>query len=214
LFLGESRLTPMQRLHFISGWLPWFGDALHLFFTIAMAAWSLGMLLRPENFPAPATVLLLPVLLVNGFLLLRTWMLYAVRVPCGVAGRLAAMTAGMALVPTVGASIVHGLISSRRPFQRTSKFHSVHSFRKALEPVIMELFLFFLLLILLIALLTVLPHVGFGFWLWCLLLALQSTPYLAAVGMSYLSQFEKRMFLRSNSSNTMACICLCLMFFL
>jgi len=192
LFLGGTRLTFMQRLHFITGWLPWFGDALHLLFTIAMAAWSLGMLLHPENFPAPATVLLLPVLLVNGFLLLRTWTLYSARVPCGVTDRLAAMTASMALVPTVGASILYGLISSKRPFLRTCKIQSAHSLYNALKPVIMELFLFLLLLTLLIAMLAVSPHAGTGFRLWCLLLALHSTPYLAAVGMSYLSQSEKK----------------------
>ncbi len=40
---GRSPLRPGQRYHFVAGWLPWLGDALHLVFSLAAMAWTVGL---------------------------------------------------------------------------------------------------------------------------------------------------------------------------
>ena len=46
---GRSSLSLAQRYHFVAGWLPWVGDGLHLFFSLAAMLWTLGVLLAPET---------------------------------------------------------------------------------------------------------------------------------------------------------------------
>lgn len=62
--LGRSPLTLAQRYHFLAGWLPWIGDALHLLFSVVIILFSLGMVYFPTVVQPPLWLLVVPLLVV------------------------------------------------------------------------------------------------------------------------------------------------------
>jgi hypothetical protein len=119
--LGRSPLTWAQRYHFLAGWLPWLGDALHLLFSLVMIAFSLGLVYLPRSVEPPLWLFVAPLIAFFTVRLLTGPLLYARCVPCGLADRLGAAVAGMALSHRIACGAWQGL--RRRPavFEITRK---------------------------------------------------------------------------------------------
>jgi exo-beta-1,3-glucanase (GH17 family)/cellulose synthase/poly-beta-1,6-N-acetylglucosamine synthase-like glycosyltransferase len=180
-------LTLGQRWHFLTGWLPWMGDALGLAFLGLGLAWSLGLILDPVRFEFPIVLFMLPSVGLFVFKIVQILALYAARVPCGFGDRLGAAVAGLALSHSIGKAVWKGLFTNSLPFLRTPKMKNAPALVQGLVMAREE---FVLLALTWAALL----GVGFGHhWatietkLWCLVLFTQSLPYLASVGVSILA---------------------------
>ncbi len=121
MLAGRSGLTAGQRYHFLAGWLPWIGDALHLIFSFAALLWTLAVLLAPSFFKLPHPLFVLPL---GVFFLSRLSfgpLLYWRRVDCGLADRCGAALAGMALSHTVARGVLAGLWGTRGVFHVTTR---------------------------------------------------------------------------------------------
>jgi cellulose synthase/poly-beta-1,6-N-acetylglucosamine synthase-like glycosyltransferase len=163
-------LTLGQRWHFVSGWLPWMGDALGLVFLLMSLAWSAGLILNPERLAFPVALVMLPSIGLLVFKIVQFFVLYARRTPCGFRGWAGAAVLGLALSHSIGKAVWRGLFTNRLPFPQGQAV--------AQEPLWMLLLSWGALL-----------GVGSGHhWatletkLWCAVLFAQSLPYLAAVG--------------------------------
>jgi len=119
--LGRSPLTLAQRYHFLAGWLPWLGDALHLLFSMLMIAFSLGLVYFPNAFQPPLWLLTVPLIAFFSARLLTGPLLYARCVPCGLVDRLGAAVAGMALSHRIARGVLQGLRGRRAVFDITPK---------------------------------------------------------------------------------------------
>ena len=119
--LGRSPLTLAQRYHFLAGWLPWLGDALHLMFSVLMIAFSLGLVYFTNTFQPPLWLLTVPLIAFFSTRLLTGPLLYARCVPCGLADRLGAAVAGMALSHRIARGVLLGLRGKRAVFNITPK---------------------------------------------------------------------------------------------
>lgn len=187
----ERKLDAMQRYHFVTGWLPWFADALGLIFAIASLAWTVGVLILPKYFELPLALFLLPVVAVFGAKLAQFLWLYKIRVPCSLRQRLGAGLAGLALTYTIAKAMLFGLFTSKLPFIRTPKHEDqaavVQAFIMAQEET-------------LIAVLLLLA--GIGMWnfqggedpearLWAIVMWAQSVPYWASLVLAFISTTPK-----------------------
>jgi len=188
----NRELTLGQRWHFITGWLPWFGDALGLVFLAMGLAWSAGLILDPVRFEFPIVLFMLPSLGLFVFKIVQILALYAKTVPCGLADRLGAAVAGLALSHSIGKAVWKGLFTKRLPFLRTPKMKNAPALVQGLVMSREEL-------VLLALTWGALLGVGFGHhWatietkLWCVVLFTQSLPYLASVGVSILAAMPAR----------------------
>jgi len=119
--LFPSTLTQSQRYHFLAGWLPWIGDALHLVFSLGAIVWSIGALAAPSKFPLPAPLLLLPLLVFVSFRLLIGLALYTRRVNCRWPDALGASLAGLALSHVIARGLFSGLVNKKAVFEITQK---------------------------------------------------------------------------------------------
>ena len=181
-------LTLGQRWHFITGWLPWFGDALGL---VVPGAWAwpgpMGLILDPVRFEFPIALFMLPSIGLFAFKIVQILALYANRVPCGLADRLGAAVAGLALSHSIGKAVWKGLFSNSLPFLRTPKMKDAPAVVQGLVMAREEA-------VLLTVTWAALLAVGFGHhWatletrLWCMVLFTQSLPYLASVSVAILA---------------------------
>ncbi len=118
---NDSGLTRAQKFHFITGWLPWFADALHLVFSVGALIWGVGILWLPQYFEFPMPLFLFSVLVLFLLKIIHGLVLYTSRVPCSFRQRVGASIAGMALTHVVGRAMIAGLISPEKPFLRTPK---------------------------------------------------------------------------------------------
>ena len=188
---GGSALTLAQRYHFLAGWLPWIGDALHLVFVAAALVWTAGMLAWPHWFSFPITLLLLPLAVFCAVKLVIGPLLYWRRVPCSAGGIAGAAIAGMGLSHAIARGVLAGLFSGTGVFQITAKGGDAVTVAAAsawrtrvsgmLAPAREEL-------LLLLALWTAIAAVGvtrsaghIESAVWMVMLGLQSLPYLAAL---------------------------------
>ncbi len=189
----NKELTLGQRWHFVTGWLPWMGDALGLVFLVMGLAWSVGLILDPVRFEFPIALFMLPSIGLFVFKIVQLFALYAHRVPCGFRDRAGAAVAGLALSHSIGKAVWRGLFTNRLPFLRTPKMTDAPVLVRGLAMAREE---FWILLLSWGALL----GVGIGHhWatletkLWCAVLFTQSLPYLAAVGVSILAAMPSRL---------------------
>ncbi len=180
-------LTIGQRWHFITGWLPWMGDALGLGFLFMGLAWSAGLIFDPVRFEFPIILFMLPSLGLFAFKIVQILALYSSRVPCSLRDRIGAAIAGLALSHTIGKAVWKGFSSNKLPFLRTPKMKDAPALVQGLIMAREELVLLAL---------TWAALLGVGFvhhWatpetkLWCLVLFTQSLPYLAAVSVSIIA---------------------------
>ncbi len=183
----NRELTLGQRWHFITGWLPWVGDALGLVFLALGLAWSAGLILDPVRFEFPIALFMLPSIGLFIFKIAQILALYANRVPCGLADRVGAAVAGLALSHSIGKAVWKGLFTNSLPFLRTPKMKNAPALVQGLVMSREEL-------VLLVLTWGALLGVGFGHhWatletrLWCAVLFTQSLPYLASVSVAILA---------------------------
>ncbi|HET9147358.1 MAG TPA: glycosyltransferase, partial [Acetobacteraceae bacterium] len=183
----NRELTLGQRWHFITGWLPWIGDALGLGFLFMGLAWSAGLIFDPVRFEFPIILFMLPSIGLFAFKIVQILALYSSRVPCSRMDRLGAAVTGLALSHTIGKAVWKGFTSNKLPFLRTPKMKDAPALVQGLVMAREELALLAL---------TWAALLGVGFvhhWatpetrLWCLVLFTQSLPYLAAVSVSILA---------------------------
>ena len=188
--LGASTLTLGQRYHFLAGWLPWIGDALHLVFVAAALVWTAGMLFAPHWFSLPIPLLLLPLAVFCAVKLVIGPLLYWRRVPCSIGGIVGAAIAGMGLSHAIARGVLAGLHNGAGVFQITAKGGSTSAaesgagrnpFFRLIAPAREEW-------LLLVALWSAIAAVGvtrapghIESSVWMVMLGLQSLPYLAAL---------------------------------
>ncbi|WP_298727188.1 glycosyltransferase [uncultured Ferrovibrio sp.] len=188
---SDRKLDPMQRYHFITGWMPWFADALGLVFAIASLFWTVGVLVMPKYFELPLALFLLPVVAVFGAKLAQFLWLYKIRVPCTFRQRLGAGLAGLALTYTIARAMIFGLFTSKLPFIRTPKHEGQRAFVQALIMAQEETLLAILLVL-----------AGFGMWnfqggedpearLWAIVMWAQSVPYWASLALAAINTLPK-----------------------
>ena len=117
----NRELTLGQRWHFVTGWLPWVGDALGLCSSSMGLVWSIGLIAAPKRFEFPIALFMLPshrpVRLQAG----ADPGAVQQRVPCGCRDRIGAAVAGLALSHTIGKAVWKGLVIRSAPFLRTPK---------------------------------------------------------------------------------------------
>ena len=132
LVSDRTHLSPAQKYHFVSGWLPWIADALAFFFTIGGIVWSLLMIIDPFRFEVPLPALTFVAIALFGVKVVKTLSLYPHRVKTGFRGALAASVAGLALSHTVARAVMSGLATSGKPFLRTPKLEATAPVRSVL----------------------------------------------------------------------------------
>jgi exo-beta-1,3-glucanase (GH17 family)/cellulose synthase/poly-beta-1,6-N-acetylglucosamine synthase-like glycosyltransferase len=118
---GRAELSIGQRYHFLAGWLPWFGDALHLVFVFAALFWTAGTLLLPQYFAFPLALYLMPLAVFCVAKLVMGPLLYWRRVSCSWQDRVGAAMAGMGLSHAVARGVLDGLFRTRAVFEVTGK---------------------------------------------------------------------------------------------
>ncbi len=118
---GRSSLSLAQRYHFVAGWLPWLGDAMHLVFTLSAIGWSIAMLVAPSMFALPVATFAAPVVAYFVGRALLVPLLYSRNVPCAFIDVVGAAVAGMALSHSVARGVFAGLLRRGGVFEVTRK---------------------------------------------------------------------------------------------
>jgi exo-beta-1,3-glucanase (GH17 family)/cellulose synthase/poly-beta-1,6-N-acetylglucosamine synthase-like glycosyltransferase len=197
---GDSPLRTGQRYHFVAGWLPWIGDALHLVFSFAAMAWTLGFLFAPHRFGLPTALFVVPLAVFFLARLVLGPLLYWRRVPCSAAGIAGAALAGMGLSHSIARGIIAGLAGRRAVFHVTRRVAPAAPAetpapagkRGWLADVREEAAL---LLGLLACIATLAVHREPGdtaLAMWMLVLGMQSLPYAAALACALQSRLDNR----------------------
>jgi exo-beta-1,3-glucanase (GH17 family)/cellulose synthase/poly-beta-1,6-N-acetylglucosamine synthase-like glycosyltransferase len=188
----NRELTLGQKWHFITGWMPWIGDALGLAFLVMGLVWSVGLIVAPMRYEFPIVLFMLPSIGLFLFKIAQILALYGTRVPCGFADRLGAAVAGLALSHTIGKAVWKGLFIRSAPFLVTPKMEGAPALVQGLVMAREELCLLVL---------TWAAMIGVGLahhlataeaTLWCAVLFTQSLPYLAAVTVAVVAAFPAR----------------------
>lgn len=191
---GGGALTPAQRYHFLAGWLPWIGDALHLVFTFGAMAWTIGLLLAPTRVHYPIALYLLPLIAFLAVRALLGPLLHRRRVRCSLSGTVGAAVAGMGVSHAVALGVFAGLAQREGVFEITRKAATApgaavarRAFGGAREEAL-------LLLGLAVCALSVLltrqvNHLESA--LWVAVLGLQALPYLAALACAGISMLPE-----------------------
>ena len=117
----KNNLTLAQKYHFVAGWIPWFGDSLHILCTLAMIAYTAGIIFVPHHFIVPVAAFVAPALIISILNLARSLWLYKARVDCTPEQSYAANLAGMGLTYTIGRAMMSGVLTKGRPFFPTPK---------------------------------------------------------------------------------------------
>ncbi len=187
----QPGLSGGQRFHFLTGWFSWFADALHLLFTLASIAWTVGMIARPEDFSLPLDLFVIPVL---GFFVLKAFFgpaLYRVRVPCGWLDVFGASIASMALSHAIARGIMAGLIQKHGTFVVTPKSWQSKGGPVWFNAVREEAMLLLGITVCIGATLLQMP-MQYETLLWAAILATQSIPYLSAFTCALISAYSGR----------------------
>jgi len=119
--LRPGALGPGQRYHFIAGWLPWLGDALHLLFAFAAMFWTIGIVAAPDVFSLPIPLFMAPLAVFFLAKLVLGPLLYWRRVPCSLAENAGAALAGMGLSHAIATGVIEGLARKTGVFEVTRK---------------------------------------------------------------------------------------------
>ncbi|MBN8891923.1 MAG: glycosyl transferase [Rhodospirillales bacterium 70-18] len=188
----DRSLTAGQRWHFLTGWLPWIGDALGLLFLVLGLGWSVGLIVQPQRFEFPIVLFMLPSIGLFAFRLAQSWVLYGNRVGCGRADRLGAMVAGLALSHSIGLAVWKGLVIGSAPFLRTPKMKDAPALLQGLAMARWEALLLALTWAAMAGVAVVHHLATWESRLWCLVLLTQSLPYAAGVFVSLAAAWPAR----------------------
>jgi exo-beta-1,3-glucanase (GH17 family)/cellulose synthase/poly-beta-1,6-N-acetylglucosamine synthase-like glycosyltransferase len=183
----DRQLSAGQRWHFVTGWLPWMGDALGVLFMGVAIAWSLGLTFAPMRFEFPIALFMLPSIGLFGFKLAQLLAMYGKCVPCRLRDRLGAALAGLALSHTIGRAVWKGMLIRNAPFLRTPKLRHSPAFLQGLAMASEELTVLLLNWTAIAGVAWVHRLATTEARLWCLVLLTQSMPYVAAVATSVLA---------------------------
>jgi len=194
LFSRGGPLTPAQRYHFVAGWLPWIGDALHLVFTFGAMAWTIGLLVAPTRVHYPITLYLLPLIVFFTVRAVLGPLLYWRRVRCSAGEILGAALAGMGLSHAIGLGVFAGLAQREGVFEITRKGAGkagAPAVGRALGGAREEALLLagLVLCAVSVALTRQVNHLESALWIG--VLALQAFPYLAAVACAAVSMLPE-----------------------
>jgi hypothetical protein len=190
---GISPLRAGQRYHFVAGWLPWMGDALHLLFSLAALAWTIGLLTAPHVFGMPLMLFVVPLTVFFIVRLILGPLLYWRRVACPPADIAGAALAGMGLSHSIARGVIDGLAGRRAVFQVTRRSDAAsmaaqpHGMRATLSTAKEEMAL---LLGLLACIAAVALHRESGNTAldpWMVVLGMQALPYAGALACALLS---------------------------
>jgi hypothetical protein len=195
----DTGLTPSQKYHFVSGWLPWIADGLYLLFCITSLVWSLGMVLAPHYFATPLAFFTLPTVGVFFAKIVHHLFLYSTRVKCNIKQRFLSAVAGMGLTYAIAWAMWQGIFTKSTPFMRTPKMAAKMSFKQGFqmaleETVLMVLHWIAAAAVLVIPLLTGRVDMFYDpdVRLWSGVLVVQSMPFLAALVTSLISTMPSR----------------------
>jgi exo-beta-1,3-glucanase (GH17 family)/cellulose synthase/poly-beta-1,6-N-acetylglucosamine synthase-like glycosyltransferase len=188
--LLPGRLAAGQRYHFLTGWLSWFADALHLVFAFGALAWTAGAIVAPGIFTLPLDLYLVPVLVFLGCKAFFGPVLYRARVDCSWADVLGASLASMGLSHAIARGVFAGLARRNGTFHRTAK--GANGASRRASPAREES-------LMLVALALAAAGVVWRFgtdhleaMLWAAVLAAQALPYAAAVACSWIAGWSSR----------------------
>ena len=180
----NRELTLGQKWHFVTGWLPWVGDALGLAFLALGLLWSTLLIAFPYQIEFPVALFMLPSIGLFGFKIAQIFSLYAARVNCGFRDRAGAALAGLALSHGIGLAVWKGLVVKSAPFLRTPKMTNAPALVQGLVMARQELVLLGLT-IAAMAGVAITHHLAtLEARLWCAVLFTQAMPYLASVVVS------------------------------
>lgn len=179
LLAAKSGLSPAQRRHFITGWLPWLADGIGLGFLVGSMVFSVVLTLAPHLAASPSRLFVLPVLASFLYRVARILVLYRRLVPCSARDRIGAVLAGLALTHSIGFSVLAGLAGRKRPFNRTAKLQPMPRLLQALGQVQIDMALLMAGASILFAMATILVH-DRATLLWMALLGVQLIPSAAA----------------------------------
>jgi len=187
LGLKRTRLTAGQRWHFWAGWLPWFADGFNLLFNFAALAWSVAMVLFPLQITPPYMSIALVPLVLFGFKMIKSFVLYRRRVDATFRQSLAAGLAGLALSHTIARATAGGLVSGKLAFFRTPKLASTTGLLRALADAREELLLLVAFWLGAFAVMQREDSYMLDVRVWAAVLLVQSVPYLASLLVSMIS---------------------------
>ena len=185
----NRELTLGQRWAFVTGWLPWVGDALGLAFLLLGLVWSVGLIVEPKRFEFPIVLFMMPSIGLFFFKLAQIFALYGAKVPCGWRDRAGAAIAGLALSHTIGKAVWKGLAVRSAPFLRTPKMADAPALIQGLVMAREELVLLALSWTAMVAVGWVHHLATWEAVLWCAVLLTQSLPYVAAVTVAVVAAF-------------------------
>ncbi len=191
LGLRRTRLTSGQRWHFLSGWLPWFADGFNLLFNFAALAWTVAMVAVPEQITPPYMSIALVPLVLFGFKMIKSFVLYRRRVAATWRQAFAAGLAGLALSHTVARASWAGLASGKLGFFRTPKLASSAAILRALVDAREEALLMGAFLLGAFAVLHRPDAYMIDVRVWAAVLLVQALPYAAAVLVSLISALPR-----------------------
>jgi exo-beta-1,3-glucanase (GH17 family)/cellulose synthase/poly-beta-1,6-N-acetylglucosamine synthase-like glycosyltransferase len=183
----RSALSAGQRYHYLTGWAPWFADALQLVFTVAALFWTIGLLAAPGTFEFPIAAFLVPTVGMFAFKVLHSLWLYSVRVESTWRQRLGAALAATALTHGIARAMLKGLCTSNAPFLRTPKAEDKPALVRAVVAAREETLM---LAGLWLGAIAIAARFGLGYaetLLWVAVLLVQSVPYVAALTLSVLN---------------------------
>ncbi len=191
LGLRRTRLSSGQRWHFLAGWLPWFADGFNLLFNFAALAWTVAMVALPEQITPPYISIALVPLVLFGFKMLKSFVLYRRRVDATWRQAFAAGLAGLALSHTIARASWAGLVSGKLGFFRTPKLASKAAVLRALVDAREETLLMSAFLLGTFAVLQRPDAFMIDVRVWAAVLLVQSLPYAAAVLVSLISALPR-----------------------
>ena len=196
----QHGLTLGQRYHFLAGWLPWIGDALHLIFVGAALVWTAGVIALPQYFSLPVALFMLPLAMFCAAKLVIGPLLYWRPVPCSAGSIVGASVAGMGLSHAIARGVLSGLFTKAGVFQITAKGgHAAQP--SAWAAAVREEMLLLLALVVAIAAVALTRKADHNeSLLWMLMLALQALPYLAALACAVAASLPQRRVLVAKES--------------
>ncbi|NEV61461.1 glycosyltransferase [Thiorhodococcus minor] len=190
LGVRKSALSAGQRYHFVAGWLPWFADGFNLLFNFAALAWSVAMVLYPQQITPPYMSIALIPLVLFGFKMTKSLVLYRRRVTATFRQSIAAGLAGLALSHTIARAMFGGLITGKLGFFRTPKMAEAPAVVRALGDAREEALLAFAFLLAAFAVMLRDDAFMLDVRIWAAVLVVQSIPYLASVLVSLISAWR------------------------
>lgn len=190
--LGRSQLNMAQRYHFLTGWFSWFGDALQLVFTFASLLWTMLMIVAPESFGLPMTVLVAPML---GFMAFKAAMgpiLYRRTMQCPWVDIAGASLLSAGISHAVARGVFAGIFMRKGVFVVTPKGWKAKRLLAFFGPIREELGLLVSLLVCVVSVSVTLGVQDPAAKAWVAVLLFATIPYWAALGCQIASYWPEK----------------------